>query len=47
LKDRSLNEVVVFIVSKDRGPLELVGTKIVRDELVGYLQVPVDQPKAQ
>src|SRR5499426_2055626 len=47
LKDRSLNEVVVFIVSKDRGPLELVGTKILRDELVGYLQVPVEQPKAQ
>lgn len=47
LKDRSLNEVVVFIVSKDNGPLELVGTKILRDELVGYLQVPVEQPKAQ
>jgi len=47
LKDRSLNEVVVFIVAKDRGPLELVGTKILRDELVGYLQVPVEQPKAQ
>jgi hypothetical protein len=47
LKDRSLNEVVVFIVSKDRGPLELVATKILRDELVGYLQVPVEQPKAQ
>jgi len=47
LKDRSLNEVVVFIVSKDRGPLELVATKILHDELVGYLQVPVEQPKAQ
>jgi len=47
LKDRSLNEVVVFVVSKDRGPLELVATKILRDELVGYLQVPVEQPKAQ
>lgn len=47
LKDRSLNEVVVFIVSKDRGPLELVATKILRDEVVGYLQVPVEQPKAQ
>ena len=47
LKDRSLNEVVVFVVSKEKGPLELVGTKILRDELVGYLQVPVEQPKAQ
>jgi len=47
LKDRSLNEVVVFIVSKNNVPLELVATKILRDQVVGYLQVPVEQPKAQ
>jgi len=47
LKDRSLNEVVVFVVSKNNVPLELVATKILRDQVVGYLQVPVEQPKAQ
>jgi hypothetical protein len=46
LKDRVLNEVVVFVVSKDNGPLELVATKILRDQIVGYLQVPAEQPKA-
>jgi hypothetical protein len=45
LKDRVLNEVVVFVVSKDRGPLELVATKILRDQIVGYLQVPVEQAR--
>jgi hypothetical protein len=47
IKDRSLNEVVVFIVSKDKGPLELVATKILHDQVVGYLQVPVEAQKAQ
>lgn len=47
IKDRSLNEVVVFIVSKDRGPMELVATKILHDQVVGYLQVPVESQKAQ
>jgi len=46
LKDRVLNEVVVFVVSKDSGPLELVATKILHDQIVGYLQVPVEQPQA-
>jgi hypothetical protein len=46
LKDRVLNEVVVFVVSKDHGPLELVATKILHDQIVGYLQVPVEQPSA-
>jgi hypothetical protein len=43
LKDRVLNEVVVFVVAKDGNPLELVATKILRDQIVGYLQVPVEQ----
>jgi hypothetical protein len=46
LKDRSLNEVVVFVVSKNNVPMELVATKILHDQVVGYLQVPVEQPKA-
>lgn len=46
LKDRSLNEVVVFIVSKEKGAMELVATKILHDQVVGYLQVPVEPQKA-
>jgi len=45
LKDRSLNEVVVFVVSKNNTPMELVATKIMHDQVVGYLQVPVEQTK--
>jgi hypothetical protein len=40
LKDRALNEVVVFVVTKDHAPLELVATKIQHDQIVGYLEVP-------
>jgi|SRR5437016_2071867 len=40
LKDRVLNEVVVFVVSKGSAPLELVATKVLRDQIVGYLEVP-------
>ena len=43
LKDRVLNEVVVFVVSKNSSPLELVATKVLRDQIVGYLEVPVDK----
>jgi cell division protein FtsL len=43
LKDRVLNEVVVFVVSKDTPPLELVATKVLRDQIVGYLEVPADR----
>jgi septal ring factor EnvC (AmiA/AmiB activator) len=43
LKDRVLNEVVVFVVSKDTSPLELVATKILRDQIVGYLEVPAER----
>jgi hypothetical protein len=40
LRDRALNEVVVFVVAKDQPPLELVATKVNRDQIVGYLEVP-------
>jgi prefoldin subunit 5 len=43
LKDRVLNEVVVFVVSKNSSPLELVATKVLRDQIVGYLEVPSDK----
>jgi invasion protein IalB len=45
LKDRVLNEVVVFVVSKDTPPLELVATKVLRDQVVGYLEVPADRQR--
>jgi hypothetical protein len=47
LKDRVLNEVVVFVVDKNKGPLELVATKVLKDQIVGYLQIPVEpqQPR--
>src|SRR5438552_520252 len=43
LKDRVLNEVVVFVVSKNGAPLELVATKVLRDQIVGYLEVPTEK----
>ena len=42
LKDRALNEVVVFRVAKDAAPLELVATKIMRDQILGFVEVPAD-----
>lgn len=42
LRDRALNEVVVFVVAKDQPPLELVATKINHDQIVGYLEVPTE-----
>lgn len=43
LKNRALNEVVVFLVTKDGAPLELVATKIQRDQIVGYLEMPSEK----
>ena len=47
LKDRVLNEVVVFVVAKNSAPLELVATKVLRDQIVGYLEVPADKQQPQ
>jgi prefoldin subunit 5 len=47
LKDRVLNEVVVFVVSKNSAPLELVATKVLRDQIVGYLEVPTEKQPQQ
>jgi hypothetical protein len=43
LKDRALDEVVVFVLSRGTAPLELVATRISRDEIVGYLEVPTEK----
>jgi hypothetical protein len=43
LKNRAVNEVVVFVLSDNSAPLELVVTKVLHDQIVGYLEVP-DKP---
>jgi outer membrane murein-binding lipoprotein Lpp len=45
LKDRAVNEVVVFAPAKDSPPLELLVTKVSRGEIVGYLEVPDTKPR--
>jgi hypothetical protein len=43
LKDRVLLEVVQFVTSRNGAPLEVIATKIVKDEILGYLEVPRDR----
>ena len=45
LKDRAVNEVVVFVLSKNSAPLELIATKVTHSEIVGYLEVPDSKPR--
>jgi len=45
LRDRALNEVVVFVAAKNQPPLELVATRIQRDQIVGYLEIPTQKQK--
>jgi hypothetical protein len=40
LKDKTLNEVVQFVVSRNTTPLQLVATRILKNQIVGYLEVP-------
>jgi hypothetical protein len=40
LKNRVLYEVVRFVVTRDTRPLEVVATKISKDDILGYLEVP-------
>ncbi len=40
LKDKTMFEVVRFATSKDSAPLEVIATKVGRDVIVGYLEVP-------
>jgi hypothetical protein len=43
LKDRTLNEVVQFVVARNSTPLELIATRMTKEEIVGYLEVPRNQ----
>ena len=44
VKDRVVFEVVQLAVSRDTGPLELIATKVDKDGIVGYLEVPRENP---
>jgi hypothetical protein len=44
LKNRAVDEVVVFVLSDNSVPLELVATKVLHDQIVGYLEVPSSKP---
>jgi len=43
LKDRMVHEVVQFVVSRNSAPLQVIATRIVKDEILGYLEVPRNQ----
>ena len=43
LKDHTLHEVVQFVVSRNTTPLAFIATKIMKNEVVGYLEVPRNQ----
>jgi len=43
LKDRAVDEVVVFVLARNSAPLELVATKVLHNQIVGYLEVPKDK----
>jgi hypothetical protein len=44
LKNRVLYEVAQFVATRNSRPLEVVATKITKDGLVGYLEVPKVNP---
>ena len=44
VRDRVLYEVVELAVSRDTAPLELIATKVEKDGIVGYLEVPLANP---
>jgi hypothetical protein len=43
LKDRALHEVVQFVASRNTAPLQVVATKITKNRILGYLEVPRSQ----
>lgn len=44
VRDRVLYEVVELAVSRDTAPFELIATKVDKDGIVGYLEVPLENP---
>jgi hypothetical protein len=43
LKERTLHEVVQFVVTRNTTPLEVIATKITKNQILGYLEVPRSQ----
>jgi hypothetical protein len=44
VRDRVQYEVVELAVSRDTAPFELIATKVEKDGIVGYLEVPLENP---
>jgi hypothetical protein len=40
LRERTLHEVVQFVMARNTTPLEVIATKITKDGMLGYLEVP-------
>jgi hypothetical protein len=40
LKDRALHEVVQFILVRNTTPVQVIATKITKDEVLGYIEAP-------
>lgn len=40
MKDRSLHEVVQFVPARNSPPLGIIATKIMQNQILGYLEVP-------
>jgi len=40
LKDKALFEITEFVVTRDSAPLQVIATKISKDEILGFLEVP-------
>ena len=43
LKDKAIYEVAQFAISRDSAPLEVIATKISKDGILGYLEIPRDK----
>jgi hypothetical protein len=43
LKDHTRFEVVQFVVARNAIPFKVIATKIAKDEILGYLEVPKSQ----
>jgi hypothetical protein len=43
LKDRMLHEVVQFVAVRNTPPLQIIATKIRKNLILGYLEVPRGQ----
>lgn len=45
LKERNRYEVVQFVISRYSAPLEVIATSVSKDEITGYLEVPVEKTR--